>query len=134
MPLLSRDFGSRSQVDLIDMQSSPQSHFKWIIVYQCHLTRFCIIRPVTSKRAAEVAFQLLDICLLFGAPAILQSDSGSEFTAQVIRELNELWPQLTMVHGDNYENMAYCIICLTYIVEMLHIDIIFNETLNYYKL
>ena len=46
-----------------------------------------------------MAFQLLDIFLLFGAPAILQNDSGSEFTAQVIRELKELLPQLTMVHG-----------------------------------
>ena len=31
----------------------PQSHFKWIIVYQCHHTKFCIIWPLTSKRAAE---------------------------------------------------------------------------------
>ena len=46
-----------------------------------------------------MAFQLLDIFLLFGAPAIPLSDNGSEFTAQVIRELNELWPQPTMVHG-----------------------------------
>ncbi|XP_037774445.1 KRAB-A domain-containing protein 2-like [Penaeus monodon] len=52
-----------------------------------------------SKRAAEVAFQLLDIFFLFGAPALLQSDNGSEFTAKVISELKELWPQLIMVHG-----------------------------------
>ena len=30
---------------------------------------------------------------------ILQSDNGSEFTAQVITELKELWLQLIMVHG-----------------------------------
>ena len=94
-PILSKDFGSRSQVDLIDMQSSPQSNYKWIMVYQCHLTKFCILRPLTSRRAAEVAFQLLNIFLLFGAPAILQSANGSEFTATVIQELKELWPQLT---------------------------------------
>ncbi|XP_064120901.1 KRAB-A domain-containing protein 2-like [Macrobrachium nipponense] len=41
---------------------------------------------------------LLDI-LLFGAPAILQSDNGSEFTPHVIRELKDLWPDLIMVHG-----------------------------------
>ena len=98
-PILSREFNSRGQVDLIDMQSAPQGRFKWIMVYQCHLTKFVILRPLSSKRAAEVAFQLLDIFLLFGAPAILQSDNGSEFTAQVITELKELWPQLIMVHG-----------------------------------
>ena len=96
-PILSSEFNSRSQVHLVDVQSSPQRQFKWIMVYQCHLTKF--VRPLTSKRAAEVAFQLLDIFLLFGAPAILQSDNGSEFTAQVITELKQLWPQLKLVHG-----------------------------------
>jgi hypothetical protein len=98
-PILSKEFNSRCQVDLIDMQSSPQGQFKWIMVYQCHLTKFIILRPLTSKRAGEVAFQLLDIFLLFGAPVILQSDNGTEFTAQVITELKQLWPQLVMVHG-----------------------------------
>jgi hypothetical protein len=35
---------------------------------------FAVLRPLTSKLAAEVGFQLLDIFLLFGAPHILQSD------------------------------------------------------------
>jgi transposase InsO family protein len=81
------------------MQSLPQGQFKWIMVYQCHLTKFVILRPLTSKRSAEVAYQLLDIFLLFGAPAILHSDNGSEFTAHGITELKELCPRLVMVHG-----------------------------------
>lgn len=78
--ILSKDFGSRSQVDMVDMQSSPQANYKWIMVYQCHLIKFCVLRLLTYKPAAEVALQLLDILLLFGAPAISQSDNGSEFT------------------------------------------------------
>ncbi|XP_063600553.1 uncharacterized protein LOC134776736 [Penaeus indicus] len=99
-PLVSNELNSRGQVDLVDMQSLPQAQFRWVMVYQCHLTKFVILRALASKRAAEVAFQLLDIFLLFGPPAILQSDSGSEFTAQVISELKELWPQLILVHGN----------------------------------
>ncbi|XP_064122493.1 KRAB-A domain-containing protein 2-like [Macrobrachium nipponense] len=76
--LASNNLNSRGQVDLVDMQSSPQAQFKWIMVHQCHLTKFVILRPLTSKRVAEVAFQLLNIFLLFGAPAIFQSDNGSE--------------------------------------------------------
>ena len=68
-PILSSEFNSRSQVDLVDMQSFPQGQFKWIIVYQCHHTKFVILRPLSSKRAAEVAIQLLDTFLIFGAPA-----------------------------------------------------------------
>jgi transposase InsO family protein len=98
-PILSRDYGSRGQVDLIDMQSMPSGQYKWIMVYQDHLTKYCVLRPLSTKRAAEVAYQLMDIFLLFGAPQILQSDNGSEFTASVITELKLLWPDLLMVHG-----------------------------------
>ncbi|XP_068237012.1 KRAB-A domain-containing protein 2-like [Palaemon carinicauda] len=97
--ILSKDYGSRSQVDLVDMQSCAKGKHKWIMVYQDHLTKYCIVCPVTSKRAAEVAFQLMDIFLLFGARQTLQSDSGSEFTALVISELKLLWPDLLIVHG-----------------------------------
>jgi hypothetical protein len=78
-PILSKEFSARGQVDVIDMQSLPHGSFKWIMVYQDHLTKFVVIRPLTSKRAAEVAYQLMDIFLLFGAPHILQNDNGSEF-------------------------------------------------------
>ena len=98
-PILANDFGSRGQVDLIDMQSMPKGQYKWIMVYLDHLSKFCILRPLSSKRAAEVAFQLLDIFLLIGAPHVLQSDNGSEFTAAVLNEIMQLWPDLKMVHG-----------------------------------
>ncbi|XP_068220838.1 KRAB-A domain-containing protein 2-like [Palaemon carinicauda] len=98
-PILSTEFPSRGQVDLIDMQSMSCRTFKWIMVYQDHLTKFCVLRSLTSKRAGEVAFQLADIFLLLGAPVILQSDNGSEFIAQIITELRSLWPELSIVHG-----------------------------------
>ncbi|XP_068233539.1 KRAB-A domain-containing protein 2-like [Palaemon carinicauda] len=80
-PILTKDFNSRFQVDLIDMQSSPQAQHKGIMVYQCHLTKFVLLCPLTSKRVAEVAFQLLDIFLLIGDLCILESENESEFTA-----------------------------------------------------
>ena len=98
-PILSKEFSSRGQVDLIDMQSMGKNSFKWILVYQDHLTKFVILRSLTSKRAIEVAHHLLDIFLLLGAPSILQSDNGSEFTAAVIQELKTVWPELVIVHG-----------------------------------
>ena len=66
-------------------------------------TKFCILRPLTSKRASEVAYQLLDIYLLLGAPSIIQSDNGSEFTAQVITELKQMWPDLVIVHDAQFQ-------------------------------
>ncbi|KAK7116507.1 hypothetical protein V1264_002174 [Littorina saxatilis] len=98
-PILTKDFSCRGQVDLVDMQSMSCNGYKWIMVYQDHLTKFCVLRAIRSKRPTEVASQLLDIFLLLGAPVILQSDNGTEFTANVISELTEFWPSLKMVHG-----------------------------------
>ncbi|XP_063599483.1 SCAN domain-containing protein 3-like [Penaeus indicus] len=69
-PLLSSEFNSRGEVGLVDMQSLPQAQFKWIMVYQCHLTKSAMLRALTSKTDGEVAFQLPDMFLLFGASAI----------------------------------------------------------------
>ena len=68
--------------------------------YQDHLTKFCVVESLTSKRAAEDAYKLLtSVFLVFGARHILQSDNGREFTASIITELKELWPELAIVHG-----------------------------------
>ena len=93
------EMNSRAQVDLIDMQSQPDGDLKWILVYQDHLTKFVQLRPVTSKRAPEIAYQLLDIFSIFGAPSILQSDNGREFVNSVITELSAMWDGLKIVHG-----------------------------------
>ena len=96
-PILTKEFSSCDQVDLIDMQSMAQSIYKWIMVYQDHFTVLNSKATHRTKRASEVAFQLMDIFLTLGAPAILQS--GLEFTAQVITELKRAWRNLVLVHG-----------------------------------
>ncbi|XP_070182237.1 KRAB-A domain-containing protein 2-like [Littorina saxatilis] len=98
-PILSNDILSRAQIDLIDMQSLADRGHKWICVYQDHFSKFCILRPLSTKRASEVASHILDIFLAFGAPSILQSDNGAEFTASIITEVAQLWPDLKIVHG-----------------------------------
>ena len=41
---------TRGQVDLIDMQSMAHMNYKWIMVYEDHLTKSCVYRPLTSGR------------------------------------------------------------------------------------
>ena len=90
---------SRGQVDLIDYQSQPDGKFKWLMHYQDHLVKYSVLRPLTCKRAAEVAIHSLDIFCTFGAPAILQSDNGREFCAEIIQEFKLLWPELVVIDG-----------------------------------
>ena len=61
------------------MQSSPDGEYKFIMVYQDHLTKYVDVKPLRSKRADEVADNLLDIFCERGAPHVLQSDNGREF-------------------------------------------------------
>ena len=98
-PILSKEFNSRGQVDLMDFQSNPDGKYTFIMVYQDHLTKFCNIKPLTLKKASEIAFNLIDMFTIFGAPHILQSDNGREITALVIFELKLMWPELVNVHG-----------------------------------
>jgi hypothetical protein len=98
-PILSQNFNSRGQVDLIDMQSLPDGEYKWLLVYQDHFTKFIQLRPLKAKSSIEVANALFDIFSIFGVPMILQSDNGREFKNQVISALATMWPGMKLVHG-----------------------------------
>lgn len=71
-PIVSKEFNSRCQVDLVDMQSQPDGDKKYIMVYQDHLTKFVQIRALKTKTAEEVSRKLKKIFAIFGAPHILQ--------------------------------------------------------------
>jgi transposase InsO family protein len=73
--------------------------YKFILVYEDHLTKFCFLKSLKSKRMEEVAYNLIDIFTIIGAPTILQSDNGREFCNQVIDELASLWNDIKLVHG-----------------------------------
>jgi hypothetical protein len=98
-PIVSDNFDSRLQIDLVDMQSCKDGDYKWILNAQNHHTKMVHLRALKSKTAAEVAINVFDIFINFGAPLILQSDNGREFVAEVINELAIYWPDLKIVHG-----------------------------------
>ena len=50
-PLVFQELNSRTQVDLIDYQTSPSGEYKHVMVYQDHLTKFVILRALKTKRA-----------------------------------------------------------------------------------
>lgn len=52
-------------VDFIDMQSEKDEESKFILNYQNHLTEFVFLQLLKTKRAEEVAYNLLDIfCII----------------------------------------------------------------------
>ena len=49
IPILSETFNDRGQMDLIDMQATPDSEYKWILHYQDNLTKFSYLRALRNK-------------------------------------------------------------------------------------
>jgi len=97
-PIISNELNSKCQIDLIDMQAQPDGNYKFILVYQDHLKKFVLLRPLMHKRAEEVVYVLLDIFTTFGSPTILQSDNGREFVKKIINELCNMWENLKIIH------------------------------------
>ncbi|XP_003381693.1 KRAB-A domain-containing protein 2 [Trichinella spiralis] len=76
--IVSSSIMSMGQVNPINYQTMPDGKFNYLITYVDHFSKFCFLRPLTSKSSEEVAQNLFDVFLLIGAPAILQSDSGQD--------------------------------------------------------
>lgn len=87
-------------MDLVDLSYDADGDYKYICYIRDHFTRFSWARPLTSKRAVEVAAFLFDLFFFIGSPPIvLQSDNGKEFVAAVIKELVGLWPSVKIING-----------------------------------
>lgn len=106
-PIICSEFNSRCQVDLIEFQLFSNEKFKYIMIYQDYLTKFIVLRPLKHNLVEEVAYNLIDIFTLLGAPCIIQSSHGRDFSNDVVSCLRGLWPELKIVHGkpnDSQEN------------------------------
>ena len=94
--ITSSHFGHRGQLDLVDMGSSGDPEgYKYLFHYQVsvlqaleslvfwqdHFYKMSVLAPLKSKSAAEVARVFVtNVVACYGAPIILQTDNGKEFT------------------------------------------------------
>lgn len=85
-PIISHELNSRCQVDLVDMQTCKDSEYKFILNYQDHLIKCIQLRSLKNITVEEVALTLLPIFLTFGAPNILHSDNGRQFSNKIIKD------------------------------------------------
>ena len=77
---------------MVDFQSHPDGYYKFILVYQDHLTKF-VLKALKIERADEVAINWINISTFFGAPSILQ------FANYIVSSLKNYWPELKIIHG-----------------------------------
>jgi transposase InsO family protein len=97
-PIKSHEFPMSNRLDRYADRARPRL-YRFILNYQDHLTKFTILKPLKTKTAEEVAYNVMDIFCIFCAPFILQSDNGREFSNKIIEAFKDLWPGLKLVHG-----------------------------------
>ena len=125
--IITYGWGMRGQVDIIDLQSMKDGIFKYLLNYIDHGVKFLWSVPLVAKRASCIALALYEIFCTIGAPMILQTDNGKEFSGaattnkqrrrdkealvgnasvispellnEVVTEVRNLWPECIMVTG-----------------------------------
>ena len=99
-PIISKNFGERGQMDLINLTSNPVRGFKYILHYQDNFSKFSVLRPLQKKTVNEVTVHLIEIFSTIGAPKILQSDNGKEFLGKTLSDvLHGIWPTIKIING-----------------------------------
>lgn len=81
-PIRSNGVFDRVQIDLIDMQSTPDHDYKWILHAKDHFSKYSAAYPLRNKTAHEVALAMSRYIGSFGAPRIIQCDNGGEFMGE----------------------------------------------------
>lgn len=96
----------RHQVDLVDMRHAVswnrrlRRRCRWILHIRDHGSRFSYLVPLEAKASRLVAVELVHFFRQYGPPAILQSDNGTEFTANsLVVELQKLFKGLRLIRG-----------------------------------
>lgn len=95
------EFNSRCQFDIIDLHSWPTDDYRYVLVYQDSTTKFLTLRALRYAKAEDVSKELLNIFFLIGAPLILQSGHGVDFTRRTIMHLRNSWDNLKISVGEN---------------------------------
>lgn len=78
-------------IDLVGPLPKSKAGHRWIIVCVDFLTRYVETAPLCTATAADVASFLLNrVILRHGAPRVVISDRGRQFTADVVEALLRL--------------------------------------------
>lgn len=116
-----------SLINIIDMRHRPDNTYKFILIYQDFTTQCCILRPLSSIHADEVALTLVvDIFKTLGVPSILKCMSNYEFACEVGCELLRFGRNINVVQVQIHENHTNYNVEIVY--QMLRCWLTANDT------
>ncbi len=74
-------------IDLVTPLPLSENGYDTLLVIVDIMTKFCILRCLSSKGMEKIAKAVWEVFSTFGVPKIIQSDNGTEFVNQLITEL-----------------------------------------------
>lgn len=78
-------------IDLVGPLPRSQRGHRFLIVIQDTFSKWIELSPIGAATAKNVVSRMKDILLRCGAPDVLISDNGTQFTSKLFRELAEDW-------------------------------------------
>lgn len=81
------------------MESQANMEYRFIMVYQDHVTKFVQIKALKTKRIKEVVKHIIDIFCIIGVPMLLQYDIGIELVNLIIHDLKCTRDNLKIIYG-----------------------------------
>ena len=78
-PILTKNFGTRGQIDLIYYSATPDGPRKCLLACCDHGMKIANAKPLTAKHLIAAAHGLLSVFAVMGPLDLLQSDNGGEF-------------------------------------------------------
>lgn len=74
----------RIQINLVDFTGVPSEGYNWVLYIKDHFSKMTHLYPLKFRHASEIAIHLDKFIRYFGAPEILQCESGNEFKGAVV--------------------------------------------------
>ena len=87
------------------MRTDPQKNIydvemKWILHVRDHFSKLSQLMALPSKEAKYVAHELKQYFRFIGPCAVLQSDNGKEFTANIVKHVMAILnARMAIIHG-----------------------------------
>jgi transposase InsO family protein len=74
-------------IDLAGLFSTSSNGNQYVLVVFDYHSKFRLLYPLATRETVSVAVPLLQCFCTFGFPKILQSDNGTKFVNEVVKEI-----------------------------------------------